>query len=920
MSFWTDLLDGYRFGQRVVALLSRVFKSTASLFTSNQREKKFDFAGETQKLHELYDETKLAFENSSLGRVQPHLLAVEIVSSVADETGVPVTEGFLSPFYDVISEALRSEGFWFLPEREEFLSDDPVSRAEARIDLRKRKNLYENSDEKLEYLVGLLRKALIGLISGVQSDLLSNGYDEDLSIDITDLYKDLGTHLEYFILNFFDDELSSVGVFQQYMNAFHENIARASGIVDHQPRTHTNEFVFPSDSPFVGEQLIDTYLRGTAFQQLFEAQLPVQIPKRVRNEHTWIVAGSGHGKTQLLQQLICKDIDSGTGFMVIDSQGDLIRNILTLAEFGPDHERSLAEKLILVDPNDIDYPVALNLFSLNNYDESNLTAHQKETVFNATVEMYSFLFGSIFGAELTARQDIIFVYIATLMMEIPDANISTFMKLLQDGKEFSKYMERLPGAAGDFFRTQYFSSQFSSTKKQVLTRLWAIRSNTTLERLFSATENKVDLFEAITQGKIVLINTAKSLLREEGSAILGRFFIALLSQATLLRATQNPSDRDLFNVYIDEVQEYADDSLEALTTQARKYNVGVTVAHQFLSQIPDRIRSSLATNTSTKLIGSLSNRDSRALADELQCKPEKIQVLNKTRSHSEFLLHVRHLTDSGVRVSIPFGVLESRTTISPSRLEETLDINRAKIARIAKIEPSIDQSTDIAGSPTPNESELKLNPPTALSNLPADRIVERSEETPSTNIEPPETRPYIEKTKSGKGGPQHKHIQGIVRKIGQAHGFQAEIEHPLPDGKSVDVVLDNETHRIAIETSVTTSASHEIGNIIKCVNAGFDKVVVICKNGAQKRNLASLINDADELREAGNIVPLLAYQFETYISGLVPNSQIDAERIAGYKTRVNYVSISNEDAERKKVAIAKALLGFNAASHVNTDS
>jgi hypothetical protein len=79
------------------------------------------------------------------------------------------------------------------------------------------------------------------------------------------------------------------------------------------------------------------------------------MPFSARFEHTHIVAGSGHGKTQLLQQMILKDLNKlaeGQGsVVVIDSQGDLLRNIVTLSE-----------RLVLIDPTDIDHPPALNLF------------------------------------------------------------------------------------------------------------------------------------------------------------------------------------------------------------------------------------------------------------------------------------------------------------------------------------------------------------------------------------------------------------------------------------------------------------------------------------------------------------------------------------------------------------------------------
>jgi hypothetical protein len=107
-------------------------------------------------------------------------------------------------------------------------------------------------------------------------------------------------------------------------------------------------------------ELIDSYLGNTPFASFFQTDVPFGIPFSVRFQHTHIVGGSGHGETQLLQQMILKDIDElleGKGsVIVIDSQGDLLRNILSLASM-----QKLSERLVLIDA-DTDNPPALNLF------------------------------------------------------------------------------------------------------------------------------------------------------------------------------------------------------------------------------------------------------------------------------------------------------------------------------------------------------------------------------------------------------------------------------------------------------------------------------------------------------------------------------------------------------------------------------
>ena len=162
---------------------------------------------------------------------------------------------------------------------------------------------------------------------------------------------------------------------------------------------------------------------------------------------------------------------------------------------------------------------------------------------NGVIELYEVFFGAMLGAELTQKQGVIFRYLARLMITIPDATIHTLMRLMDDGKPFKPYMDQLDGSARYFFQTEFFHPSFAATKKQILRRLWGVLSTPAFERMFAQQHNKLDLFQAMQDGKIILINTAKDLLKQDGSQLFGRFFIAMLAQATLERSTVDEEER-----------------------------------------------------------------------------------------------------------------------------------------------------------------------------------------------------------------------------------------------------------------------------------------------------------------------------------------------------------------------------------------
>jgi hypothetical protein len=401
------------------------------------------------------------------------------------------------------------------------------------------------------------------------------------------------------------------------------------------------------------------------------------LPLQSRFEHTHVVGGSGHGKTQLLQQLILLDIneleqDHGS-IIVIDSQGDMIGKILYLADM-----KQLSDRLILIDPSDIDYPPALNLFDFGLDRLNKLKPVDREKLVNGAISLYEYLFGALLGAELSQRQGVIFRYLARLMMIVPHATIHNLMDFMQEPETVKPYISKLDPISKRFFETQFFHKSFDDTRQQILTRLWGVLSNPVLARMFSAERNKVDLFDAINRGSIILIYTDKSLLKQEGCEILGRFFIALICQAAQERAVIPEYYRRPTFVYIDEAQDYFDESIENLLNQARKYKIGLILAYQNLDQFDQKLRATVMSSTSIKLVGGVSAKDASLLAKEMRCEPETILAATKHEDMTEFLFYIRNRKPPITFLDVQLGSMESRPRLTTEELEEIKDINRAK--------------------------------------------------------------------------------------------------------------------------------------------------------------------------------------------------------------------------------------------------
>lgn len=848
---------------------------------------------------------------------------LDLIHEICERRGVTPS----IPLGEMLWQALRSllyfDGILVdLPDASVFARLTLEEGVQARAMLRRQLRFLTDQDRLLtiwrEKLVYLFSGALEYFPSSAFTDIDEDGVAKDDSIVLPearafDLCDNLPEVLDRLIITFFDADVTNAHLFDLMRDRFNENALVASGIPREKWRESAGKAILPgkqkNSSP---EFLIDAYLQGTPFLPFFYGTLPFAIPFPARFEHTHVVGGTGHGKTQLLQFLINHDLvrakEDGRSVVILDSQGDLIRTISRLAYFNPEAAESLAERFVLVDPNDVENPASLNMFDFNRDRMSGYAPVDREKILNATVELYEYFFGALLGAELTQRQGLIFRYLARLLIEIPDATIHTLRELMEDGEPFRPYMEKLTGTARSFFATRFFDRQFNETKKQILTRLWGVMSNASLERMFSHPRNKVDIFEMLNQGKIILINTAKDLLGQEGSAIFGRFFIALIGQAAIQRAAIPPHERRPSFVYIDEAQDYFDDNISNLLHQARKYRVGLVFAHQDLDQLSVGLRASVFASTTVKFAGGMSAKDANALDSELRCSADFLLSQKKNADHTQFACHVRNFTGKALSVQIPLGYVEALPTMTTVQHAALLQANRA----LYTAPPVLPEDMPLQAAPARAAPIAKktAQPPTAPEVAPPSLGgPEDALSAAMPAVPAPSTARTAPRTKSpatpGRGGQQHKYLQHLLKQLAEERGFRASIEETILDGLGqVDVSLLRGERRIACEISVTTNQDHELGNVEKCLAAGYAEVVLVGSTERHIKALATFIEENLDESERGKVRYLIPEDLSSYLDSLGDIPQPTEQTVRGYKVRTAQQLVDPKEAGARRQAIA----------------
>ncbi|MGR3837890.1 MAG: hypothetical protein ACU0A2_06010 [Cognatishimia sp.] len=357
------------------------------------------------------------------------------------------------------------------------------------------------------------------------------------------------------------------------------------------------------------------YLRGTPLIDLEYKEQNIGLTDRMR--HTYLVGSSGSGKTNLIENIIARDLqDEDCCVVVIDSQTQLIEKLRRLD--------LPIDDVTVISP---EWKLAMNLFDVG-YSEMRQQGIEGETLINKTVGLISFAMEGMMGAEFTPPQRTIFQYGVQLVISIPGGNIFTFMEILSnDGHlEYEDQIAEFDPNTQRFFRQDFGSKEYSRSREAIRRRLDTLLLNPTFRRLFSAKENKFNMYNELLSKRLILIDTNKPLLDNEGSSFLGRLFIANIVRAAHMRFNSGQEMRPVYLV-VDEAHEYFDQSVSDILEQARKANIGMLVAHQSLSQAKKgsvNIADALMVNTATKIIWTSFRDDAAKFAGNMQVTADTI--------------------------------------------------------------------------------------------------------------------------------------------------------------------------------------------------------------------------------------------------------------------------------------------------------
>ena len=311
---------------------------------------------------------------------------------------------------------------------------------------------------------------------------------------------------------------------------------------------------------------------------------PIGLMEAERERHQYIIGGTGSGKTTMLQYQIVQDICNGKGVAVIDPHGDMAETILR--HVPPEH----LGDVIYFNPDDLDYPVGLNLLELAPGLDGSELMREKDLITESVVS----IFRKIFSDEDSGGHRIEYILRNTIQTALTQENSTLFtvFDLLND----PKYRRSVVKNLDDTNLINFWKNEFGKAGDMQKVKMSAGITAKIGRFLFSASarqileqpKSTIDFDDIINSGKILICNLSKGLLGEDTSELFGITVLAKLQLASLRRARLKQAERRTFYLYVDEFQNFATTSFVQMLSESRKYRVFMIMAEQSTSQQSDQ--------------------------------------------------------------------------------------------------------------------------------------------------------------------------------------------------------------------------------------------------------------------------------------------------------------------------------------------
>ncbi|RKW20455.1 hypothetical protein D8B45_07365 [Candidatus Gracilibacteria bacterium] len=302
----------------------------------------------------------------------------------------------------------------------------------------------------------------------------------------------------------------------------------------------------------------------------------IRITDKDRFRHIYILGQTGTGKSTIMLTQAIDDMDNGRGFTFIDPHGEAVEFLLR------HFPKERIDDLIYFDLGNTAYPIGLNPLEVSPDDSD-----EKDVVTNDLVEMFIQMYGhEIFGPRI---QDY-FRNACLLLMDQPEGGtIVDIMRLFTDEAFAEAKIRNLKDPVVAAWWNKTYKKMGDREKAEIIPFIQAkfgpFTTGVYVRNIIGQSKSAFKMYDAMQQKKIILMNLAKGISGEETSKLIGKIIAMQVKLSALKRAKIEEKDRVPHYLYVDEFQNYVSQSFESIMSEARKYRLGLVVAHQYTDQL-----------------------------------------------------------------------------------------------------------------------------------------------------------------------------------------------------------------------------------------------------------------------------------------------------------------------------------------------
>ncbi len=497
-------------------------------------------------------------------------------------------------------------------------------------------------------------------------------------------------------------------------------------------------------------------------------EVPFGIRREDRVRHMYIIGKTGMGKSTLLENMAIQDIRNGEGIAFIDPHGSTADRIL---EYVPEHRK---KDVVYFAPFDMEYPLAFNVMEDVGYDKRHLVVSGLLAAFR-----------KIWVDAWSARMEYILSNTLLALLEYPGSTLLDVNRLLINKNFRKKVVENVKDPIVRSFWVDEFATYTDRYTQEatpaIQNKIGQFTSNPLIRNIVGQPVSSFDIRRLMDEKKILIMNLSKGRVGEVNATLLGsmlvtKIYLAAMSRADVSAEVMNrlPS----FYFYVDEFQNFANESFSDILSEARKYKLNLIIAHQYIEQMEEEVRDAVFGNVGTTVAFRVGPFDAEVLETIFNPQFTATDLVNLGFAQIYLTLMINRVG------SPPF----SATTLPPfdpppeMHVEEVLRMSRTTFGRPrAEVEKLIQEWQ---GSEPPNLEQPKKRPPAARSYS---RSVDIPQPSQSVSPPPAPPPPPPEEPPVSRPAPVHRPAHQVDAKT---LGEHLAHEHTLAQSKAKEPVED----------------------------------------------------------------------------------------------------------------------------------